>query len=453
MNLRITAIFGVILILLVAGTGSATTSIDRTDESTDGFVIDECTTIVQSGRYILDSDLTAEDRDFCIIVEDADDVILDAQNHTIRGELRAAVFVIRSRNVTVRNIVSNDTTRAGIRVEKSENILLEGNTVKNTQRALFLRHSENLHVRENLIQGVGLRDESDIDSGISFRHSQNITVEYNQIFGTASAVSITNSSAILARGNLLEKNVYGIQMRKFSHDIVVRGNVIRNHSLCPMDVKNSSDILIDDNYMEQYGGLGLEFNASYVTISNNVLKDSSEYGIAVATGSRHVTITNNTVVNSSRYAGIRVYGSVSDVMITRNTITNNTPTGLLVKEDAFRITIRNNSIISNDGNGIVIRPRVSDVQITGNRILDNSEKAIDSGVSDGVVIENNIQSGDIEDKGGGQESEDTSISEDADSKPNSSPIETPGQTGFGVLIASLGLALFAFLTARFRLRQ
>lgn len=453
MNLRTTAILGVVLISLVAGTGSATTSTDRTDNQADGFVVDGCTTVVQSGKYILDSDLTAEDRDFCLIVEDAQDVILDARNHTIHGELRAAVYVIRSRNVTIRNIVSNDTRRAGIHVEKSEDVLVEGNTVKHTRRAVTLRHSENLHVRDNLIQGVGLRDESGIDSGISFRHSQDITIEHNQIFGTASAVSITNSSEILARGNLLERNVYGFQMRKFSHDIVVRSNVIRNHSLCPMDVKNSSDILIDDNYMEQHAGLGLEINASYVTISDNVLKDSTEFGIDVATGSRHVTITNNTVVNSSRHAGVRVYGSVSDVMISGNTIANNTPTGILVKEDAFRITIRNNSIIGNDGTGILIRPRVRDVRVTGNLLLGNSEKSIDSGVSDGVVIENNRQAEDTEAEGDDPIREDTPVSEHDESLPNSSPNETPGQPGFGALSAALGFVLFAFLTARCRSRQ
>ncbi|MDX1744874.1 MAG: right-handed parallel beta-helix repeat-containing protein [Halobacteriales archaeon] len=428
--------------------------------------MDECTTITEPGTYVLERDLTAVQRDYCIIVEDADDVVFDAQGQAIDGQLKAAIYVVGSRNVTVRHVVSSAPSNYGIWVEESQHIRLEGNTIKQFQnqtvaaeaarRALFLSRSQYLLVRNNRIEGIGLRQESGLDSGLQFRHSESITITNNTIFGTSSAVSLVNSSDIRVRQNVMARNVYGIQMRRFSHDITVRENDIRHHTLCPMDVKNSSDILIDDNRMTSHAGLGLAINATNVTISNNLLKDSSSFGIIVATGSNRVDIHNNTVTDSSSLAGIGVFGRVSDVRIDNNTIADNAPHGILLKHGVSRVSIRNNSIYGNVQTGVTVRPRVDRILISHNRVYKNGERAIAIEVPRGVTLDGNYVNGEQ----GTQETPEKALTEASETRgqdPETGPREdggqsqvtdAPGQVGFDHVLALGALALFAIF--RFR---
>lgn len=432
-----------------SGTAALTTHSDPTGEA---IVIDECTTITESGTYVLTNNLTAADRDFCLIIEGADGLVLEARGHTIHGNLKAAVYVTDSRNVTVRGASYTAHRRFGLWIEGSEDVRLEDNSITLdhsrditlARRAIIISRSEGIRLQNNTIQGIGLRNESGHDSGVQFRQSRDISVRHNEIVGTSSAISSVESSEVRVERNVLRRNVYGVQIRRFSHDVIVRENEIRNHGLCPVDVKNSSDILIDDNRMLSHAGLGLEINATNVTITNNILHDSNSFGIIVATDSSQIIIRNNTVTNSSSYAGIGIFGRVTDVSIEGNIIANNSPHGIVVEQNSFRITIRDNTIIKNAENGIVVRPPVGEILISGNHLANNGADAITNEVPEGVRTEGNSVATHTREPGVSVRGDDTSDSS------SSEATESPGQPGFGLLSAVGAFLLISIGVSRSR---
>lgn len=441
----------VVSVTIVPWSGTAALA-THSDPMGEAIGIDECTTITESGTYVLDSNLTAADRDFCLIIEGADGLILEARGHTIHGDLNAAVYVTDSRNVTVRGVSYTAHRRFGLWVEDSDGIRLENNSItldhsrdiSLARRAIIISRSEGIRLQNNTVRGIGLRNESGHDSGVQLQRSRDISISHNEIVGTSSAISTVESSEVRVERNVLRRNVYGVQIRRFSHEVLVRGNEIRNHGLCPVDVKNSSDVLIDDNRMLNHAGLGLEINATNVTISNNILRDSKSFGIIVATDSSQVIIRNNTVTNSSSYAGVGVFGRVTDVSITGNTIANNSPHGIVVEQNSFRITIHDNTIIDNAGNGIVVRPRVGEILISGNHLANNGANAIANEVPEGVRTEGNSVAPDAREPT-------VSVRGDATSGSTSSEVtESPGQPGFGLLSAVGAFLLFSIGVSRSR---
>jgi len=101
------------LLTVAAGTASA--------QSSQGDEVSSCTTIRESGNYVVSQNITTESEGSCVVIE-ANDVVLDGGGHGVRGGgLPETVGIdVRADNVTVRDI-SVENFDSGLLFEDIEN--------------------------------------------------------------------------------------------------------------------------------------------------------------------------------------------------------------------------------------------------------------------------------------------------------------------------------------------
>lgn len=121
--------------------------------------IESCTTIDQSGRYVLTEDVMNATASSCIRIT-ASNVVFDGQGHTVDsdGTGRRGVYVhdngTRSTDVTVRNVAVTDWEEAGIAFEAVDEGRITNNTATdNGENGIQLDSSDNNTVSNNNASG------------------------------------------------------------------------------------------------------------------------------------------------------------------------------------------------------------------------------------------------------------------------------------------------------------
>ena len=195
---RLKAAFAVTIVIVSFSTVGATAGTDTLPAESGPTAIDSCTTISESGRYVITRDLTYdpfEHGNTCIRVN-ASDVVVDGQGYTVIDDASANAVVVgaderRLSNVTVRNINVGDVydfTHA-VAYEGVDGGAIINVTVRDP---VVLALSSNISVRESTVHGGGVFTATNDPAGrgLTVVNTSGVVIAGNTFTGSADVGSI-----------------------------------------------------------------------------------------------------------------------------------------------------------------------------------------------------------------------------------------------------------------------
>lgn len=176
-----------------------------------------------------------------------------------------------------------------------------------------------------------------------------------------------NGHSVLYNTTTLGPGFTGIDVNGKSAVIIKNGTVIGFQ--WGIHIRNCSDVTMINNTVKDSDNYGIEVetNSRNITVINNVAQKSKNYGIDVETDSRNITVIGNTVLESS--TGISAIKGVSDVHIVNNTVSKSDNIGIQV-DGSTSIYIVNNNVSGNTREGILSKGSSHNV-VSGNTISNN----------------------------------------------------------------------------------
>lgn len=355
--------------------------------------LDDCSTIDDSGTYVLDRDVRTS-AESCFTVT-ADDVRLLGAGHTVvaGNTTGSAIVVDGATGVHIEGFDVVDWWR-GVTVVDAADVAVTGVTVQNAS-------ADGVRVRDST--GVTLANGSVVAAGghgVAALESETVTVDGMRLANnTGDGVSVRRSTGTTVRASeITENGGVGVSVAADSVSEVDRPDVPA--WLLPLLGGSSFD------------GLGELFAASdgdadraSTVIADNRLENNRYEGVLVH-GDNQSRVAGNTIsgatdgirlfnVSGASVADNEVTGSVDDGIalssvretnLSGNTVTDNGDDGLYVVGSANVVT--NNTLVGNGDDGIDLHDSVEN-NITQNDAHDNYDDGIYLRESDRNVVAEN----------------------------------------------------------------
>ncbi|MFW9915017.1 MAG: nitrous oxide reductase family maturation protein NosD [Candidatus Thorarchaeota archaeon] len=238
---------------------------------------------------------------------------------------------------------------AGIRLDQADNSLVMGNSIWYSTGGvgIAVMSSENCIVRENTITNSS-------NSGIWIDSSLNTTVSGNFISNSSSAGIANNYSenSTIFDNTIWDTNLTGIYNPGCLYAEIYNNTVLR--SLLGIGLWFSNHSTIYDNIVTNSSGYGIlsSTNSEYNTFSENIVTNSSLHGFYLRF-SRDITLDSNNVTFSG---GDGIYLNTSHYITIRNNVVKNSTIGGIGLNESDHSIIFNNTVAHSfdisDGNGI-----------------------------------------------------------------------------------------------------
>lgn len=236
------------------------------------------------------------------------------QNNNLSLNFRPLYFGQNASNIFVLGNTISNNMQNGITIYGSSNINISGNEIRNNglQGIACLSQCNSIAAKNNGIYN-NARD------GIRFeKNTINSLIQYNQVHDNKqSGMSMRNSSFNTITSNTLNNNRVGIALAQNSFENLVNNNLVQNSSLY---------------------GIYFQSNSSSNKVEKNVLQNSQNGGIAVNDG-RYNIFFKNMVTNNSDF-GIR-FRNASGNIIMENTLHDNLPYNFYFVSSSIFNTFRN----------------------------------------------------------------------------------------------------------------
>lgn len=355
-------------------------------------------TISTAGTYCVANDIVGN------ITIAVNNVILDLNGHQLSGGGTETITINSGiSNVTIRNgyLASGGASNGIHLLNSNTNILIENVTITDYLFGMLLdgggTGSKFIKISNSPFKGPS---GTAGDAGIDITNANQVLIEnccisdYRNTAGPAAALTsgikfdtVTNAKVI---GCQIRDNYYqGIRMVA-CQTCVIESCIITN-ALSPVTGRGirlrntaSSDIVINNNLINQNGGAGVggsgiqvDIAVSRTQISNNQINNNPGGGIVVsATGSLNdASITNNMISGSTvTNAGISFAAASSRIVIENNEISNNSIGGIRCAAAVTNASIKNNLIAGNATNGGIsfATTASSNIAVEGNTITGNT---------------------------------------------------------------------------------
>ncbi len=247
--------------------------------------------------------------------------ILDASNQGTGITVRAADVIIEG--LSVRNIpVSFMVDNAGIRIEKTKNVIIRNNKLDNCFFAIYFSNSDDCKVTGNTVTSHS-ESESYSGNGIHLWKCNRIDVENNIVSGHRDGIYfefVTNSKIF---NNLSEKNLrYGLHFMFSEGNSYVR-NTFRENGAGVAVMYTKRVEMIENTFENNWGpsayGLLLKDISRSKIINNKFTKNT--IGI-YSEGSTEILIRNNSF--SENGWAMKMLGNCTDDTIVNNDFYSNT---------------------------------------------------------------------------------------------------------------------------------
>jgi len=320
MEMRLKAVSGVMLILLVASVLALAFDIQSVEASgtiyirADGSVegTDKIERVGEYG-YIFTDNINDS------IVVERDNIVIDGAGYTLQGP---------------------GISGTGIYVSERQNVTIKNTGIRSFEYGIRLSSSSNNTIFENRI-------ESNADCGILFDSSSNYNIIYGnniteQNFGWGIRLTSSNHNNIF--GNKVKDNGLCIQINVSSNNNIT-GNIIDSYESHGIILVQSSNNTISENDIRgnPYAGIALESSSNNKIFKNNI--GGNDEAIDLEDSSYNV-ISGNTIRNHN-WMGIRLVGSSNHNVISGNTISSSWQSGIYVVGQNNSIS---DNLISNNGN-------------------------------------------------------------------------------------------------------
>ncbi|EMR74892.1 parallel beta-helix repeat (two copies) [Thermoplasmatales archaeon SCGC AB-540-F20] len=315
--------------------------------------------------------------------------------------LDSGIYFYKSdNNIIFDNVISNNNQ--GIYLDLSNNnTILENDFINDS---LIVHHSYLNTIVNNMVNGkplIYLEEKSNmiIDDEVGqviLVNCDNITILNQNISNIEVAISLWHSHCCLISNNNISNNRYGLDLYS-SWDNIITGNNISDHgayqkSGVGINLNRSSyNIISFNDIVSNLEGLNI-LRSNNITITNNNIKDNWGNGIKIYEGSNYDIFENNIInsgwewifacgiysikssnltINNNYIAGSRNYGiglssSSNNNIITCNIITGNRGDAILIQLYSNNNLVIDNNI-SYNGGGVFVGDSSSNT-ITGNII-------------------------------------------------------------------------------------
>ena len=360
-----------------------------------------------TGRESLVADNTVTDNDSGGIRVG---LISTVRNNVLTGNTGIGIEI--QRDVVVSNNEVRDNGGTGIRISRSNNAVIDSNTVSGHDIDLFIHDaSQNATVRNNDFEsGVAITTGSDgllaeldhsfIDNTV--RDGAPLFVARNEdgpeIPPDAGQIIIVSSSNIDISGFDLSHVAAGIQIIH-CENVRITDNTFDGNSgdtfinrVGAITVWETPDLVVENNTITNGGSYGISvFNSPGAHVANNQYAGNGRGALFFESpGSvfRHNTVTG------SGFLGFELVRSDSMTVID-NTFSDNVYDGVLV-ENSFMVSFDSNSVANNGRHGVFFESSDS-LFIRGNVVTDNANSGLESNFgfrsSDGATITGNTVTG------------------------------------------------------------
>lgn len=253
--------------------------------------------------------------------------LIGIDNPTLISQAGDEIITVISHGVTIKDLTLKNVTtsylkeRSAIRIKKSKNFHLEGNTIIDCFFAIYLENAKNGSVINNTIRG-NATTEAESGNGIHAWYSSNLIIENNVIGGHRDGIYFEFVDESRITNNESEKNKrYGLHFM-FSNDDEYYDNTFKNNGV-GVAVMFSRRIKMKRNTFSYNWGrasYGLLLKEIYdADIENNIFEENT-IGIFVE-GSNRIIYSSNTFKRNGW--AIKFSGGCEDNEITNNNFLHN----------------------------------------------------------------------------------------------------------------------------------
>ncbi len=249
-------------------------------------------------------------------------------NPVIDGEGKHEIFSIVVDNVVVKNItfqnvgMSHLKDNAAIRLARTQNCRIEGNTLLNTHFGIYLEHAENSIIKDNKIIGKAVR-ETTSGNAIHLWNSKYITIENNTVSGHRDGLYLEFAEQSHIHGNISKGNLrYGLHFM-FSNDNSYTQNQFLENGAGVAVMYSKRIEMIRNTFKDNEGAAAYGILLKDITDSRIEKNEFEQNTIAIlAEGSNRLKILQN---NFSRNGwAVKIMGSCEDLEFTGNNFIGNT---------------------------------------------------------------------------------------------------------------------------------
>lgn len=183
---------------------------------------------------------------------------------------------------TIKNLIVRNSGRdllhedSGIMVENATGVYLEGNRIENTLFGIYLKNSEDIIIKGNVILGDEREPFQFRGDGIRLWYSRRVMIEKNYMENMRDMV-IWYSSDVKTIGNYVINSRYGLHYM-YSDGNILEGNEFYGNVVGAF-LMFSKQILIRKNVFgssKYLTGIGVGFkDASYIVLTENLIIDNS----------------------------------------------------------------------------------------------------------------------------------------------------------------------------------
>lgn len=307
-----------------------------------GQPISSCTTIDESGRYVLTTDLTGNEHSTCLRIA-ASDVTLDGNNHRIEGSsaFGSAGLVAepeeerRLSNVTVRDLTASGWDDA-IRFISVDGVRVDGVAATDSRVGFSLRRVRDARVSNVTARRNALRGVSVLEAGRNLTLS-NVTAIGNDLYG----VSLVESGVrnVTLSNSTLSNNEFGVALLG-ARNVTLVGNVADDNRIAGIFLAAAGGNELRGNRVGgQFYGIFLADRSERNLVVGNELVTNA-VGIRLRSSDRNV-LRANTVTDSSDTAVLLI--SSDDVVVRGTTGSNNARGVSIVRSD--NVTRENDDLV------------------------------------------------------------------------------------------------------------
>ena len=215
-----------------------------------------------------------------------------------------------------------------------------------------------------------------------------------EIFGSLKIDSVkitswdlsTNDYAITDGKRILKGNEYEVQLGSPRPFISVKGEATGT-----TDITNSEIAYLG---YEEGIGEGPVVGLTYFGGNGSIIRNNDIHHLYFAfysNGVRNITIENNRVHNSGQY-GIDPHTGTHDMVIRNNIVYDNVGQGIICSVDCYNITIEGNKVFGNKGAGIMFSRNMHDSTASNNTVFDETECIFVSGSHSNQIYNNTVSS-------------------------------------------------------------
>jgi parallel beta-helix repeat protein len=241
------------------------------------------------------------------------------ENNNLSLNFRPLYFGQNASDILALDNTINDNIQNGITIYGSSNINISDNEIRNNglQGIACLFRCNTIAVKNNDIYN-NARDGIRLD-----KNSINSLLHYNNIHDNKqSGIAIRNSSFNTITGNNLSNIRVGIVLAQNSFKNFLNNNLVQNSSLYGMHFQsNSSSNKVEKNVLQnsRNGGIAVT-GAKYNSFSENMVTGNSDFGLRFRSASGNIMI-DNIVLNNPPYNYYFASSSIFNVF--RDTVFDN----------------------------------------------------------------------------------------------------------------------------------